>query len=341
MGSNDKQGIGKLGRRLIGPVIIILVVAGVVLGSSALLSDNKPGEGATFTLRRGNISAVVRTTGKLEPVRQTRLTFRASDSLRRVYVKPGDFVPAGTLLMELDTTQLEKQLAQAQAQRDVARFNLSAQAEKAQNTPSVSELYAAARQSELADAPLANARANLEAARLYAPFEGTILTVDVSEGDNINFGQPVATIADLNRFQVRAEVDEIDVANVAVGQSVQFSLDAFPGKSFEGRVALVSPSPGQRQGSTIYPTTISFNKPTEVYLRPGMAANLTITSLSHTNVLLVPNRALETIGLRKYATRLRSDGALEKTPVETGLTNPDQSEIISGLNEGDKISVPR
>lgn len=71
-----------------------------------------------------------------------------------------------------------------------------------------------------------------------------------------------------------------------------------------------------------------------------MAANLSITSLSRTNVLLVPNRALETIGLDRYITLIHPDGSTEKVPVETGLTNPDQTEIISGLNQGDKISLP-
>jgi RND family efflux transporter MFP subunit len=318
-----------------------VVVAALVVLVSLFFNDNKPATGANYTVRRGTISAVVRTTGKIEPVRQTRLAFRASDSLRKIYVKPGDFVPAGTLLMELDTTQLEKQLAQAQTQRDIARFNLSAQAEKGQNNQSVSDLYSAARQAEQADTQIANARANLEAARLYAPFDGTILTVDANEGDNINFGQQVATMADLTRFQVRADVDEIDIANVASGQAVQFTLDAFPGKSFDGKVTLVSPAPTQRQGSTVYSTVVSFTKQPELYLRPGMAANVTITSLSRANVLLVPNRALETIGLRKYATRVAPDGTLEKVPVETGLSNPDQTEIISGLNEGDRLSIPR
>lgn len=325
------------------PLVVIGVVAGLVAGVGLLvLSDTPQASAATYTVRRGNISAVVRTTGKLEPVRQTRLTFRTSEALRRVLVKPGDFVPAGTLLMELDTTQLEKQLAQAQAQRDIARFNLSAQAEKAQNNqPSVSELYATARQSEQADSQLATARAAIDNARLYAPFDGTLLSMESSEGDNVGAGQPVATFADLGRFQVRAEVDEIDVANVAVGQSVQFSVDAFPGRNFEGQVVLLSPAPVQRQGSTIYPTIVSFSKPDNLYMRPGMAANVSITSLSRSNVVLVPNRALENIGLRKYVTRLRPDGTLEKTPVEVGLTNPDQSEIVGGLAEGDRLSIPR
>jgi RND family efflux transporter MFP subunit len=328
------------------PLIITGLVAGLVLLISFLLGGNQSATGFIYQVRRGNISAVVRTTGKVEAVRQVKLSFRAGDALRRTLVKPGDFVPTGTLLMELDTTQLEKQLAQAQLQREIARFNLSAQLEQAQSNPnaapaSPSALYSLARQSELADNQLNQARTALEAARLYAPFDGTILSVDTNEGDFVNPGQPVITFGDLSRLQVRADIDELDVANVAVGQAVSFNLDAFPGQDFEGQITLVSPNPSQRTGSTVYPAIVSFTRPTDLYLRPGMAANLIITSLSRNNVLLVPNRALETIGLGRYVTLIHADGSTEKVPVETGLANADQTEIISGLNDGDKISLPR
>ncbi len=338
--------IRNLLRRYGGPVLLVgLVAAGVVL-VGLTLHDNKPGPANLYTVRRGTISSLVRTTGKLEAARQVRLAFRSGDLVKRILVKPGDLVPAGTLLMELDTTQLQKQLDQAQAQYEISRFNQSAQAEKAQanpgNTPaSPSELYALARQSQLADSQLENARSALENARIYAPFDGTVLSVEASEGDPVNPFQPVATFGDLNRLQVRADIDEIDVASVALGQAVQFSLDAFPGKSFQGQVTQLSPSPTQRQGSTVYPAIVTFQRPADLFLRPGMAANLSITSLSRTNVLLVPNRTLETIGLRKYVTRPRSDGTLDKIPVEVGLSNPDQSEIISGLNEGDQVVIPQ
>lgn len=333
-------------RRLILPLILVVAVAGLVFLATLFLGGNQTATTLTYQVRRGNISAVVRTTGKVEAVRQVRLSFKAGDMLRRTLVKPGDFVPSGTLLMELDTTNLQRQLDQAQAQREIARFNLSASFEKAASNPnatpaSPSELYALARQSELADAQLSQARSALENARVYAPFDGTILSVDAAEGDYVNPGQAVISFGDLTRLQVRADVDELDVANVAVGQTVSFNLDAFPGKSFDGQVSLVSPNPTQRTGSTVYPAVISFTRPNDLYIRPGMAANLVITSVSRNNVLVVPNRALETIGLRKYVTQLQPDGSSEKVPVETGLTNPDQTEIISGLNEGDKISLPR
>lgn len=333
-------------RRFGIPLLIVLVMAGLVVLASFVLVGGQEPTATVYTVQRGNISAIVRTTGKVEAVRAVRLSFRTGDQLRRTLVKPGDFVPSGTLLMELDTTTLQRQLDQAQAQREIARFNLSASVEKAQSNPnstpaSPSELYSLARQSELADNQLAQARSALDNARVFAPFDGTILSVDANEGDYVNPGQAVATIGDLSRLQVRANVDELDVGNVAVGQAVSFSLDAFPGKSFDGTVTLVYPNPTTQSGSTVYPAIVSFTRPTDLYLRPGMAANLSITSLSRNNVLLVPNRALETIGLDRYVTLLHPDGSTEKAPVQTGLTNSDQTEIVSGLNQGDRISLPR
>ncbi len=333
-------------RRVGVPLLIVLIIAGLVFLASFFLAGSQTPTSTFYTVQRGNISALVRTTGKVEAVRSVRLSFRTGDLLRRTLAKPGDFVPSGTLLMELDTTALERQLAQAQAQREIARFNLSASVEKAQKDPnavpaSPSELYSLARQSELADTQLAQARAALDNARIYAPFDGTILSVDASEGDYVNPGQAVVTFGDLTRLQVRANIDELDVGNVGVGQSVSFSLDAFPGKSFDGTISVVYPNPTSQSGSTVYPAIVSFTRPNDLYLRPGMAANLSITSVSRNNVLLVPNRALETIGLDRYVTLLKPDGSTEKVPVETGLTNPDRTEIISGINQGDKISLPR
>ncbi|MBN9389894.1 MAG: efflux RND transporter periplasmic adaptor subunit [Chloroflexi bacterium] len=333
-------------RRVGIPLLVIIIIAGLVFLASFFLAGSQTPTTITYTVQRGNISAIVRTTGKVEAVRSVRLSFRTGDLLRRTLVKPGDYVPSGTLLMELDTSALQRQLDQAEAQREIARFNLSASVEKAQSNPnatpaSPSELYSLARQSELADNQLAQARAALDNARIYAPFDGTILSVDANEGDYVNPGQAVMTIGDLGHLQVRASIDELDVGNVAVGQAVNFTLDAFPGKTFDGTVTLVYPNPTSQSGSTVYPAIISFTRPNDLYLRPGMAANLSITSVSRTNVLVVPNRALETIGLDRYVTLINPDSSTEKVPVVTGLTNADQTEIISGINEGAKISLPR
>lgn len=358
-------------RRYLIPGLVLLVIAGVILGVVLLLNGSQPASTTLFTVRKGSISAVVRGTGKVEPARSARLSFRTGDLVKKIYVKPGDRVPAGLLLMELDDSRLQRELAGAEAQRDIARFNQSAAQERgrfqaataptptaspsptptlpANFTPSASpppippfsDQYALAKQAEQGEQNVAQARANLESAKIYAPFDGTVLTVEVNEGETVGFGTPVITYADLSNLQVRGDVDEIDVANVAPAQLVQISLDAFPGKNIEGRVASLAPSPTQRQGTTVYSAVITFTTSPTLPLRSGMAASLVITSTTKNDILLVPNRAVKTVGFRKYLSRPGQNSRSEDIPVETGLTNGEFTEIVKGINEGDQILIPK
>ncbi len=341
----------KLRRWLIPALVLVAIL--LIVGLVFLLFSGGQNQSAsvTYTVRSGTISASVRAVGKVESARSQNLAFRTAEVVRRIYVKPGDTVPAGTLLAEIDTTNLERNLAQAEGQRDIARYNQSAADEKAASgptptpaptptTPSVpasfSGLYGLAKQAELADMQVAAARQALEGGRIYAPFDGTVITINVQEGEFIN--GPLMNFADLNSLQVRADIDELDVPNVEVGQQVNITLDAFPGRTFPARVSSLAPSATQRQGSSVYQAVVTFNSKPAVKMRPGMAANLTITSLSKNDVLVVPSNALETIGLKRYVNLLKTDGTTEKVPVETGLTNGRETEIVSGLKAGDRIN---
>ena len=344
-------------RRFLIPILVVIfIIAAIVITLLLVTGGPKQAATTTYTVRTGTISATIRATGRVEPVRSLQLAFRSGgEVLRKIYVKTGDTVPAGTLLAELDSTSLERNLAQVEGQRDITRYNLSAAQERAASAPtstpaanptptsqvpaSFSDLYAAARQSELADLQLTAARLALEGSKLYAPFDGTVLAINNQEGEFVNGA--FLTFADLRTLQVRADVDELDVPNAEVGQAVTVSLDAFPGRTFPGRITVVSPSATQRQGSSVYPAVVAFTQPPTVKLRPGMAANLNINSISKQAVVLVPTRAIETIGLRKFVTLLKTDNSSEKVPVEVGLTNGANTEIVSGLNSGDKISLPR
>ena len=358
-------------RKYLVPGLILLIIAGLVGLGLFLLNNSQPPTSLPYNVRRGALNAVVRTTGKVEPGRSTRLAFRSSDTVKKIYVKPGDKVAAGILLAELDDSRLQRELVQAEAQRDITRLGLSGGQERNRYqaataptpsaspaatptlppdfTPSaspipippVSDQYVPVKQAEQAEQAALQARANLENARLYAPYDGTVLTVEASEGDTVGQGTTFITFADLSGLQVRADIDEIDVANVASGQNVQFSLDAFPGRSFEGRINSLAPAATQRQGSTVYAAIVGFGKAPGVAVRPGMAASLTIISLTKNNILIVPNRAIKTIGSRKYVAHYTDESHTEDVAVETGLTSGDQTEIVTGLNEGEKIALPR
>jgi HlyD family secretion protein len=173
-------------------------------------------------------------------------------------------------------------------------------------------------------------------AKLTAPFSGTVLAVTLQEGELVGAAQQVATIADTGTLRIRGDIDEMDVGRVRTGQVVTVTLDAYPGVTMPGRIDIVSPGATQKQGSTVYAATISFTPTADVVPREGMAANVDITAQRKDDVLLVPNRAIETVGRRQYVTVQEGDKT-RRVEIETGLSNRTETEVISGLSVGQAI----
>jgi HlyD family secretion protein len=140
-----------------------------------------------------------------------------------------------------------------------------------------SEKMAVARaQFESAHANLEAARAALANAQLHAPFAATILSLDISVGETVNAGVPVAFIGDMGRWQVKTkDLAEIDVANVSVGDKVITKLDAFPGEEFIGTVTKIDPVGREYLGDMTYKTTITLDKPDPRFFW-NMTATVTI-----------------------------------------------------------------
>ena len=144
-------------------------------------------------------------------------------------------------------------------------------------------------------------------------------------------------IADLTSLEIDADIDEIDVANVQAGQSVDIRLDAFPGEKLGGKVVRLFPAASTQRGTTTYGAIIELN-PNNLKIRPGMGASLKIQTLENKSVLLVPNRALKNVGTRK-AVHVVGPGAPSDVIVETGSTDGNETEIVSGLSEGDLVQL--
>lgn len=222
-------------------------------------------------------------------------------------------------------------LQQANIDYQMARRNY----ERLVKGPSPDELIALEKQVELAQLSLERARAQLRETWLTAPWAGTVVRVEVGEGEMVAAYRPVIVIADLSSLQILAEVDEIDVAEVTPGQKVEIRLDAYPGQILSGTVASLAPAASPQRGSTVYEAVVEFD-PAGLALRLGMGANLRIITLEKEGVLLVPNRAIQPIGRRKVVKVL--DGkSIREVEVVTGLSNENETEIVEGLAEEQKI----
>ena len=188
-----------------------------------------------------------------------------------------------------------------------------------------------------AQVALEEAEARLAQAQLVAPFAGTVLEIAVREGENVGPGQFLVLLADLNTLEIVAEIDEIDIGEVQPGQAVKIRLDAFPGEELSGTLVHIAPAASAERGAGTFLGRVQFT-PTELPLKPGMGASLEITTLEKQDVLLVPNRAVQTLGPRKIV-KVWRNGGVEEVEVVTGLSNAEVTEIVEGLREGDVIVV--
>ncbi|HEY8417407.1 MAG TPA: efflux RND transporter periplasmic adaptor subunit, partial [Limnochordales bacterium] len=175
----------------------------------------------------------------------------------------------------------------------------------------------------------------LEQTYLRAPFAGVITAVHVEPGQSINTNDVVVQLMDDSIFQVEVSVDELDIAQVQVGQSASIRLDADPGRVRRGVVQSVS-LVANVQGSVVtVPVTVRFLE-TDPFLRPGYTATVQIEVAAARGVPVVPVEAIWDDGNTRTVTRI-VNGESEVVPVETGLSDGVWVEIRSGLNIGDQV----
>ncbi len=186
---------------------------------------------------------------------------------------------------------------------------------------------------------LQNAQDQLENYSITAPISGKVIKKTSKAGDSIESGVGsslvMAVIADMSKIVFDISVDELDISNLSVGQAVNITADAFEDKQFAGAVDYVSSIGTTSNGVTTYPVTIEIYEPEG--LMPGMNVDANIVVKSSENVLMVPVGAVN----RGNTVTMQKGTETQRVKVETGINNDDFIEIVSGLNEGDIIQVPK
>jgi RND family efflux transporter MFP subunit len=216
---------------------------------------------------------------------------------------------------------------------DIARANFN----RVVNGPTQEELDALQNAVTGAQLDLDAAKSALAQTKLTAPYNSTVTEVDVREGELVGGYSPLAAVADLGGLEIAADVDEIDVAHAQTGQPVEVRLDAFPGETFSGKLTRLFPAASTQRGTTVYGSVVEFD-PRNLQVRPGMGATMKVQTIQKSGVLLIPNRALKNVGTRK-AVHIVAPGDPRDQIVETGVTDGTDTEIISGLNEGDQVGL--
>lgn len=268
-----------------------------------------------------NGKSTIKTTHEQVVQAQSALTAAKSEHLQ-ITVKQQD----------LDTA--ESAVRQAQAQLDTAHAGLL------QNDV-LQRQIAEAQTNVKASADQFNVdQSDLDKAFIRSPISGTVLQLNAQQGETLVAGfsaAPVITVADLNRLQVDAYVDETDIGKVTVGDPTTVTVDAFPDSPFHGTVAKIDSGSTLQQNVVTYGVTIAIKDP-DHRLKPDMTATVDITVSSHPNALVVPDEAVKPDNMSSFVGVLPTGAAQPvKRKVVAGVSNGTDTQIISGLKDGDVV----
>ncbi len=247
-----------------------------------------------------------------------------------------------------DITTKQAQIKQAQTAIELAQAGV-VQAQKNIELAQASVIVA---QNAVEDAQTALNTEQNSPQEITAPFNGLITKVNVTQGDIVQRNAKIIEIAEPDKFEVHILVTERDVTSLSIGGDSTVSFDALPELSFPAKITRIAPLATIQQGVVNYQITaeLTSTKPVPIAgstasstslagLKDGFSAVLNITVQKKDNILIVPSRAISHEG-QNYTVRVDTGTSIETRNVKVGITDFQNTEIIEGLNQGDKVVLP-
>lgn len=355
----------RIDKRLKIAIAAVVIAACAFGGYTYYQSQQKAKQAAaveTAEVVRKDLKSTVSATGTISPVDSVEVSPKITARISQVLVKENDHVTAGQTVAILDGKDFE-------AQRDQAQYKVTNTKVEYERAEQLYNLGAGTKQDldtakfnyDTALSTLSEAESDVAETVITAPMDGVVVGEPKTVGTMAVQGNSNPTvimrIADTANKQILAQVDETDIGKVQVGQEATFTVDAYTDRTFTARVTKISQtdtsntwdtnsstsssssSSSSSSASVIYYyVTLDVNAPDDV-LKLGMTARVDITTSEKQDALVVPIAALKTNDSGSYVVRVNDDGTTEQVPVKTGIYSSDYVEILSGLTEGDKVSI--
>jgi HlyD family secretion protein len=379
--------------------VLVAAAALLVAVSAYAYFRHQDGEGDGYLLEqvgRGTVASTVTASGAVNPVKSVQVGTYVSGPIKAIYADYNSQVTKGQLVAKIDPAPYQVKVASAEAavatakakvvkdRADQSYKKLTLERNRqllerkliAQNDVDTakSDYDQAAAQLALDQAAIQQAQADLDGARINlaytditSPVDGVVVSRSVDVGQTVaaSFQTPTLFLIaqDLTKMQVDANVSESDIGSVAVGQPVEFRVDAYPERAFQGKVVQVRNAPINVQNVITYDVVAAVENP-KLELRPGMTATITITTAKADDALRIPVRALRfrpertsrpepstTRTPRADGGERRSghapavwvpgaDGKLRRVPVQIGVQNESFAALVSGeLHENDSVVI--
>jgi HlyD family secretion protein len=300
----QRSSVLRAGFRPLASVLPTLVAVLLTTGCDRFKKP-APVEFKTEAAVRTNMVQSISANGGIAPIRQVQVGSQISGTITEMKVDFNSIVKEGDVLAHIDPATYERALARAKADLANATAGL-AMAEF--NSKRAKELFAAKlisetenQQADVAllqaqagvktrEAAVESAQVDLDRTTIFAPISGVVVTRSVDAGQTVaaSFSTPTLFLIaqDLTQMQIELAVSEADIGNVQEQQRVEFTVDAFPNRKFEGRVRQVRFAPTTNQNVVSYTTVVAVNNK-DLRLRPGMTATATLITLEKTNVVRI------------------------------------------------------
>src|SRR5437016_5779439 len=362
--------------------LLVLVIGLLIL--AFVVRQCRQGSASNYqsaTVTHGALTQAVTATGTLNPVVNVQVGSQVSGNIAKLFADFNSQVKAGEVVAQIDPAtfqatvmQAEGDLASAQAGLELARATAARTQDlvKKQNSSqadldqAMANLHQAEANVKIKQGALEKAKVDLEHCTIVSPIDGMVISRNVDVGQTVaaSLQAPVifAIANDLSKMQIDSNVAEADVGAVSVDQDVDFTVDAFPTRTFHGKVVQVRNAPITVQNVVTYDTVIGVNN-ADLKLKPGMTANVSIIIAHKDNVVQLKNAALrfrppeaatsDQARSTSSPSGQRPTGARERKPertvyilsygrpksaqIKTGISDGIVTEVTEGSKEGDRV----
>ncbi len=350
----------------IAGTLALLGIGGLGFAVTAARGEDEPPR--TVTVTRGDVVDRALAVGRIEPRVEVGVKSQISGVVRRQFAEPGEHVRAGTPLLELRPNPTPLELVEARRNLELRQIELSNLEKRRERLARLRESdYVSAEEFEEVDRSWEEARLQVRMARerlglleegrvpseggdvetvIRAPIDGFILEQTVEIGDPVvplttfQEGTVLMTMAEMDDLLFRGTVDEIDVGRLREGMEATIEVGALPESGVTGTLETISLKGKEEEQATRFPLEIVLEAREETLLRAGYSANAEIVIERREGVVTIPERLVDTSGEDPRVTLLLPDGTTEERVIDTGLSDGITVEVVSGLEEGDRVVEP-
>lgn len=358
-------------KKVIKYIVVVLIVA-VFAGTFVFLYKNSQPEEIRYQELPAQKQDIARTTvltGKIVPRNEVNIKPQINGIIAEIFKEAGQMVQQGEVIARLTVIPDMNSLSAAQSRVRLSEINLKQaqtnfEREKAlfdknlisaeeyekveQQLNQAKEEYAASQESlEVIRDGVSSKNATSSSTLIRSTITGLILDIPVKVGNSViqantlNDGTTVATVANMNDLIFEGQIDETEVGSLYEGMPLTITIGALKDYTFDASLEYISPKAVENNGANQFKVKAAVKVDSEHVIRSGYSANAQIDLEKATDVLTVPESALEFEKNESYVYRKADDGTYTKTKVETGLSDGVNIEIKDGLSEGDTVRGPR